>query len=86
MARVSGLLPPMLGVWKRIRGNRGETRLGPLPGVAFRIEERERGIALIYRPPLSMFVDKLQPGPHESWLGQTTFCGREFGRFRMTRK
>jgi len=31
--RTGGLLPPMLGVWKHIRGDRGETRLGPLPGI-----------------------------------------------------
>ena|SRR5215210_2188913 len=85
VARVSGLLPPMLGVWKRIHGNRGETRFGPLPGVAFRVEECEGDIALIYCPPLSMFIDQLRPGPHGLWLGQSTVCGRKFGRFQMTR-
>jgi hypothetical protein len=74
-ARVSGLLPPMLGVWKRIRGSRGEARFGPLPGVAFRVEECEGDIALIYRPPFSMLIDQLRPGPHGLWLGQSTVCG-----------
>ena len=86
VARMSGLLPPMFGVWKRIRGPQGETRLGPLPGIAFRIEEREGSIALIYRAPFSMFIDTLRPGPHGSWVGRTTVCGREFGRFRMSRR
>jgi hypothetical protein len=27
--RLSGLLPTMIGVWKRIRGDRGQTRIGP---------------------------------------------------------
>jgi hypothetical protein len=86
VARMRGLLPPMFGVWKRIRGAQGETRLGPLPGIAFRIEEREGGIALIYRAPFSMFIDTLRPGPHGSWVGRTTVCGREFGCFRMSRR
>ena len=31
--RLSGLLPPMIAIWKRIRDGRGSTRFGPLPGV-----------------------------------------------------
>ena len=57
--RMSGLLPPMIGVRKRIRGEQGETRIGPLLGVPFRLERREGRVALIYRPPLSMVVDEL---------------------------
>lgn len=84
--RLGGLLPPMVGVWKRIHGGRGETRLGPLPGVPFKIERREGGIALIYCRPLSMFIDRLHLEPDGSWLGQATINGFGFGRFRMTRK
>ncbi len=83
--RLSGLLPPMVGVWKRIRGDRGSTRFGPLPGVPFRLERREGHIALIYRPPFSMLVDELQTKVDDSWLGRSTLGGRELGRFRMTR-
>ena len=83
--RLSGLLPPMTGVWKRIRGDRGSTRFGPLPGVPFRLERRQGHIALIYRPPFSMLVDELQTKADDSWLGRATLGGRELGRFRMTR-
>jgi len=27
--RTGNLLPPMIGVWRRISGDRGETRVGP---------------------------------------------------------
>jgi hypothetical protein len=84
--RLSGLLPPMPGVWKRIRGDGGETHLGPLPGVPFQIARREGGFELIYRRPFSTFMDKLQPAPDGSWLGRSTVSGFELGRFRMTRK
>ncbi len=83
--RLNGLLPPMTGVWKRIRGDRGSTRFGPLPGVPFRLEQREGYVALIYRPPFSMLVDELRDQADDSWLGRATLGGRELGRFRMTR-
>ena len=83
--RTGGLLPPMFGVRKRIRGDRGETAAGPLPGLPFRVAKREEHALLIYRPPFSMFVDELTPGDSGSWLGRTTLGGRELGRFRMTR-
>jgi hypothetical protein len=79
--RVSGLLPPLLGVHKRISGTSGETRLGRLPGVPFDVV----GLELRYRPPFSAFVDELEPaGDH--YLGRATFRGREFGRFVLERK
>jgi hypothetical protein len=84
--RISGLLPPMLGVWKRIHGDHGETRLGPLPGVPFQVEQYEGNVRLIYRPPFSMLIDTLRPDPDGSWLGQSTLGGRMLGRFRMTRR
>ena len=34
--RLGGLLPPMTGIWKRIRGASGQTRMGPFwPGAPF---------------------------------------------------
>jgi hypothetical protein len=53
--RVSGFLPPMLGVRKRIAGSTGETTLGGLPGAGFAVE----GLVLRYRVPLSGLVDVL---------------------------
>ena len=83
--RLDGLLPPMIGVRKRIRGDRGETRIGNLPGWRFRVERREGGVALIYHPPFSALVDELLPGDRGSWLGRSTLGGRELGRFSMSR-
>jgi hypothetical protein len=78
--RVSGLLPPMIGVSKRISGSSGETRLGALPGLPFAVE----GFALHYRDPFRGFVDYLEPDG-TSYEGRATFRGRELGRFRMRR-
>jgi hypothetical protein len=81
--RVGGLLPPMPGVRKTIRGARGETRVGPLP-VRFDVH----GLELRYRPPFSAFVDILEPdgdGAADAFSGTATFAGRHFGRFRMRR-
>jgi hypothetical protein len=78
--RVGGLLPPMVGVQKRISGSNGETRIGPLFGVPFDVVGRD----LHYRPPFQGFVDQLEPaGDH--YLGRATFRGRRFGRFELTR-
>src|SRR5262249_48153066 len=74
--RPGGLLPPMLGVWKEIQGDRGSTRLGPLPGVPFRVE----GLTLRYQRPLDGFMDELTPDG-DGFAGRATFRGREFGRF-----
>jgi hypothetical protein len=79
--RTGGLLPPMLGVEKRIAGARGETRVGPLPGLPFRVV----GLELHYRPPLAGFVDVLEPDEH-GFSGRATFRGREFGRFALRRR
>ena len=84
--RRGGLLPPMFGVWKRIRGARGWTRVGLLPGVPFRVEGREDFVALVYLPPLGSFVDEIQHQPDGSWSGRATVAGHEFGRFRMSRE
>jgi len=74
----------MLGVRKRVRGEDGETRIGPLPVWPFRGERRGERVALVYRPPFSMFVDEVRREPDGSWIGQMTFLGLELGRFRMT--
>jgi ferritin-like metal-binding protein YciE len=81
--RLGGFLPPMTGVRKRIRGDRGETGVGALPGWPFRVERREERVALVYRPPFSVIVDELWTGAEGSWLGRSTLGGRELGRFRM---
>jgi ferritin-like metal-binding protein YciE len=83
--RTGGLLPPMFGARKRIRGDRGVTAAGPLPGIPFRVQRKGECATLTYRPPLSMFVDELTPEAGGSWLGRTTLGGREVGKFRMTR-
>jgi hypothetical protein len=65
--RLGGFLPPMIGVRKRIRGDRGETWIGPLPGWPFRVERREGRVALIYRLPFPMLVDELWAGGRSSY-------------------
>src|SRR5918994_822857 len=43
-----------------------------------------RGNELRYRAPFVGLVDRLEPAGDE-WLGQATWFGREFGRFRLRR-
>ena len=78
--RLSGLLPPLVGVEKRISGSSGETRVGPFFGVPFDVQ----GLTLRYRKPLQDFVDELEPDG-TGYLGRATFRGREFGRFALKR-
>ena len=78
--RTGGLLPPMYGVEKRIRGDRGETRLGPLPGIPFHVD----GLRLRYHPPLQGLVDVLEPDAN-GYRGRATFRGHELGRFELRR-
>ena len=77
--RTGGLLPPLLGVRKRISGERGQTRLGPL-----RIPFEVRGLSLHYTGALRGLVDVLEPA-EPGYRGRATFRGREFGRFAMRR-
>jgi hypothetical protein len=77
---VSGLLPPLVGVQKRIHGSSGETRVGPLFGVPFDLVGRD----LHYRAPFRGFVDELEPAG-SGYLGRATFRGRVFGRFALER-
>jgi hypothetical protein len=78
--RVSGMLPPMVGVQKRISGSSGQTRVGRLIGVPFDVV----GLDLHYRAPFSGFVDRLERDD-DGYLGRASFRGRGFGRFRLTR-
>jgi ferritin-like metal-binding protein YciE len=78
--RTGGLLPPLLGVTKRIRGARGETRIGRAPGAPFDVVGHE----LHYHAPFAGLVDVVEPDG-EGFRGRATFRGREFGRFTMTR-
>jgi hypothetical protein len=78
--RVGGLLPPMVGVQKRISGTSGVTRIGRLVGVPFDVV----GLELRYRAPFKGFVDELEP-QGDRYAGHATFRGREFGRFVLTR-
>jgi ferritin-like metal-binding protein YciE len=77
--RVSGALPPMQGVRKRIHASSGTTIAGPV-----RMPFDVRGNELRYRAPFVGLVDRLEPAGDE-WLGRATWFGQEFGRFRLRR-
>ena len=77
--RVGGLLPPLIGVRKEISGARGATVVGPL-----RVPLRVEGLSLRYEPPLSAFVDVLEPSG-DGFEGRATVAGQTFGRFRLRR-
>jgi hypothetical protein len=79
--RTSGLLPPLVGVRKRIEGDRGWTSIGRLPGAPFDVVGNE----LRYRAPFVGFVDVIEPNS-EGYRGRATFYGREFGTFRLQRR
>lgn len=83
--RTGGLLPPMIGVYKRVRGEEGETWAGPLLRWPFRLEVCAGHVDLIYAPPFSLWVDELRPEETGLWLGTATLGGRPVGRFRMVR-
>ena len=78
--RLGGLLPPLVGVRKRIHGASGETAVGPLPGVSFDVV----GLSLRYRAPFWGFVDELVPDG-DRYLGRATFRGHAFGQFALER-
>jgi hypothetical protein len=78
--RLGGLLPPLVGVRKEISGGRGETKVGPLPGVPFDVVGR----SLRYRAPFRGFVDELDPDG-DGYRGRATFRGSTFGRFALER-
>ena len=78
--RVSGALPPLVGVRKQISGTSGSTKLGPLPGVPFDVV----GLSLCYRAPFRGFVDELEPAG-EGYRGRALFRGRGFATFELRR-
>ena len=77
--RMSGLLPPLYGVRKRISGARGQTIVLVPPGLPFDVVGRE----LRYRGLLSGLVDVLEPDG-DGWRGVARYRGRQLGRFAMT--
>jgi hypothetical protein len=81
LRRVSGALPPLAGIRKRIDGERGATVLPGGLGAPFAVVGRE----LRYRPPFAMVVDVLEPDG-EGWHGRATVFGRTVGEFRMSRR
>ena len=79
--RLSGLLPPLYGVRKRIDGASGLTVLGPVKA-PFDVVGRE----LRYRGLLSRgLVDSVEPGDEGWWNGVARYRGRRVGRFAMRR-
>jgi hypothetical protein len=78
--RVSGALPPLLGVRKRISGGRGETIVIGGPGIPFDV----RGNELCYRRPLAFLVDVLEPAG-AGFRGRATAFGRTYGEFELRR-
>jgi ferritin-like metal-binding protein YciE len=78
--RTGGLLPPLLGVRKEIRGTHGKTLLpGGVLGMPFDVV----GLELHYRAPFAGFVDVVVP--HDGgYRGSATFRRRTYGRFELT--
>ena len=74
------MLPPLLGMRKRISGSRGETILGPLK-MSFEV----RGNELHYHAPFRGFVDVVEPVDGGRANGRATYRRREFGRFELRR-
>lgn len=79
--RTGGLLPPLVGVRKRIIGTSGTTQIGPIHAAPFDLV----GLELHYRFPFKGFVDVLEPDGPQAFKGRATLGGRTFGTFRMTR-
>lgn len=84
LARVSGLLPPLGFLHKRIEGGRGATRLGSVLRLPLRVRQGPAGPELVYAGPLSFVRDRLRRGG-DGWVGETFVLGLRVGRFRMTR-
>jgi ferritin-like metal-binding protein YciE len=78
--RVSGALPPLAGVRKRITGASGETIVVGGRGVPFDV----RGNELRYRAPFAFLVDVLEPDS-DGFRGRATAFGRTYGEFELRR-
>lgn len=78
--RLSGALPPLAPVRKRIAGAHGETVIAGGPRLRFDVVGNE----LQYRPPLEWLVDVVEPtGP--AFHGRATAFGRTYGHFELRR-
>jgi len=80
VGRLSGALPPLIGVRKRIDGARGETIVLAGPGIPFDV----RGHELRYRAPFAFLVDYLEPDG-DGFHGRATAFGRTYGEFELRR-
>ncbi len=80
LRRVSGALPPLNAMRKRIAGTSGETLVPGGRGVRFDV----RGTELRYRAPFSFLVDVLEQDG-AGWRGRATAFGRTVGEFEMRR-
>jgi ferritin-like metal-binding protein YciE len=78
--RISGALPPLSGVRKRIHGTRGETVVVGGPGIPFDVRDNR----LRYRAPFAFLVDVLEPAG-EGFRGRATAFGRTYGEFELRR-
>jgi ferritin-like metal-binding protein YciE len=78
--RLSGALPPLTGVRKRIHGARGETVVMGGRGVPFDVAGNE----LRYKAPLAFLVDVLEPAG-DGFRGRATAFGRTYGEFELRR-
>lgn len=78
--RISGALPPLSGVRKRINGASGETVVVGGRGIPFDV----RGTELRYRAPLGFMVDVLEPRG-DGFHGRATAFGRTYGEFELRR-
>jgi ferritin-like metal-binding protein YciE len=78
--RLSGALPPMPGIRKRIHGERGETMIAGGLRVPFDV----RGHELRYQAPFGFVVDVLEPDG-EGFRGRTVVRGRTIGEFELRR-
>jgi ferritin-like metal-binding protein YciE len=78
--RVSGALPPLTAVRKRIEGARGETIVLRGPGIPFDVHGHE----LRYRAPFAFLVDVLEPAG-DGFHGRATAFGRPYGEFELRR-
>ena len=78
--RLSGALPPLVGVHKRIAGARGETVVVGGRGIPFDVV----GLELRYRAPLAFLVDVLERDG-DGFRGRATAFGRTYGTFALSR-
>jgi ferritin-like metal-binding protein YciE len=78
--RLSGALPPLVGVRKRIEGSAGETVVLGGRGIPFDV----RGLELHYQAPFAFLVDVLEPDDG-GFHGRATAFGRTYGEFELRR-